>query len=92
MAPIGVARRSPRQGNPPMLRRPRRPREKRVVPLARATYSIAEFCDMTGLSRAAVLLSMDDGSLRNVKVGNRRLILARPANMRGAPTERETKA
>jgi hypothetical protein len=74
-----------------MLRRPRRPREKRI-PLARATYSIAEFCDMTGLSRAAVLLSMDDGSLRNVKVGNRRLILARPANMRGAPTARETKA
>ena len=74
-----------------MLRRPRRPREKRI-PLPRATYSIAEFCDMTGLSRAAVLLSMDDGSLRNVKVGNRRLILARPANMRGAPTARETKA
>jgi hypothetical protein len=75
-----------------MLSRPRRPREKRVVPLARATYSIAEFCDMTGLSRAAVLLSMDDGSLRNVKVGNRKLILARPANMQGAPAPRQTKA
>jgi hypothetical protein len=75
-----------------MLRRPRRPREERVVPLARATYSIAEFCDMTGLSRAAVLLSMDDGSLRNVKVGNRRLILAQPAHTPGTPTAPETKA
>jgi hypothetical protein len=74
-----------------MLRRPRRPREKRI-PLARATYSIAEFCDMTGLSRSAVLLSMDDGSLRNVKVGNRRLILAQPAHMPGTPAPRQTKA
>jgi hypothetical protein len=75
-----------------MPRRPRRPREKRVVSLARATYSIAEFCDMTGLSRAAVLLSMDDGSLRNVKVGNRRLILAQPAHMPSPPAPRQTKA
>jgi hypothetical protein len=74
-----------------MRLRPRRPREKRI-PLPRATYSIAEFCDMTGLSRAAVLLSMDDGSLRNVKVGNRRLILARPAHMPGTPAPRQTKA
>ena len=75
-----------------MLRRPRRPREERVVPLPRATYSISEFCDMTGLSRAAVLLAMDDGSLRNVKVGNRRLILAPLAHMPGTQAPRQTKA
>lgn len=59
-----------------MLPRPRRPREKRIVPLSRATYTIREFCDKTGLSEAAVLRSMDDGSLRVVKIGIRRLILA----------------
>jgi excisionase family DNA binding protein len=59
-----------------MLPRPRRPREKRVVAATRAAYSIPEFCAMTGLSRAAVLRSIDDGSLRAIKVGNRRLILA----------------
>lgn len=75
-----------------MLRRPRRPREKRHVAPTRATYSIAEFCDMTGLSKAAVLLSMDDGSLRNVKVGHRRLILARPTQMPGTAAPPETKA
>jgi hypothetical protein len=30
-----------------MLPKPRRPHEKRIVPLTRATYSIAEFCDKT---------------------------------------------
>jgi len=59
-----------------MLPKPRRPREKRIVPLTPVTYSIAEFCDLTGLSKAVVLRSIDDGSLRSVKVGIRRLILA----------------
>jgi hypothetical protein len=59
-----------------MLPKPRRPREKRIIPLKRVTYSISEFCDMTGLSRVAVLRSMDDGTLRTVKIGKRRLILA----------------
>ncbi len=64
-----------------MLPKPRRPREKRIIPLGRATYSIAEFCDMTGLSRVAVLRSMDDGALHTVKIGNRRLILAQQPHM-----------
>jgi hypothetical protein len=60
-----------------MLPKPRRPREKRIVPLARAAYTIREFCDKTGLSEEEVLRSIDDGSLRVVKIGIRRLILAR---------------
>lgn len=60
-----------------MLPKPRRPREKRIAPLTRATYTIREFCDQTGLSEAAVLRSIDDGSLRVMKIGIRRLILAR---------------
>lgn len=59
-----------------MLPKIRRPREKRIVPLARVTYSIAEFCALNGLSREAVLKSIDDGELRIVKLGQRRLILA----------------
>jgi CRP/FNR family transcriptional regulator, anaerobic regulatory protein len=60
-----------------MLPKPRRPREKRIVPLARAAYTIREFCDKTGLSEEEVLRSIDDGSLRVMKIGIRRLILAR---------------
>jgi len=52
-----------------MLPKPRRPREKRIVPLARAAYTIKEFCDKTGLSEEEVLRSIDDGSLRIVKIG-----------------------
>jgi excisionase family DNA binding protein len=63
-----------------MLRKPSRPRETRVVELSRTTYTIAEFCEMTGLSRAVVLRSIDNGSLRAVKVGSRRLILAGQAS------------
>ena len=37
------------------LPKPRRPREKRIVPLTRVTYSLAEFCEKTGLSEKAVL-------------------------------------
>jgi excisionase family DNA binding protein len=59
-----------------MLPKPRRRREKRIVELTRVTYTIAEFCEMTGLNRAAVLRDIDKGSLRVVKVGARRLILA----------------
>ena len=77
------AGRPARQGNCEMLPRPRRPREKRIVPLRRVTYSIAEFCAMTGLSRSEVLRAIDDGSLRVVKLGTRRLILA--PEPRGAP-------
>ena len=61
-----------------MLPKSRRPREKRIVPLARITYSIAQFCEKTGLSREAVLKSIDDGRLRIMKLGKRRLILAGP--------------
>jgi excisionase family DNA binding protein len=60
-----------------MLPKPRRPREKRIVPLMRVAYSIAEFCDVTGLSRATVLRSIDEGALRIIKIGNRRLIVTR---------------
>jgi excisionase family DNA binding protein len=59
-----------------MLPKPRRPREKRIVELPRVTYTIAEFCEITGMGRATLLRSIDDGSLRTVKVGTRRLILA----------------
>jgi hypothetical protein len=59
-----------------MLPKPRRPREKRILPLTRVTYSIEEFCAASGLSRAEVECAIDDGSLRLIKVGNRRLILA----------------
>jgi hypothetical protein len=61
-----------------MLPKPRRPREKRILPLTRVTYSIEEFCATSGLSRAEVESAIDDGSLRLIKVGNRRLILAPP--------------
>jgi len=44
-----------------MLPKPRRPREKRIVELTRVTYTIAEFCEMTGLNRAAVLRGIDKG-------------------------------
>jgi hypothetical protein len=58
-----------------MLAKPRRPREKRIVPLTRATDSIAEFCEKTGQTGATVLRLMGDGTLRIVKLGHRRLIL-----------------
>ena len=60
-----------------MLPKPRRPREKRIVELTRVTYTIAEFCEMTGIGRATLLRSIDGGSLLTVRVGTRRLILAR---------------
>jgi excisionase family DNA binding protein len=59
-----------------MLPKPRRPREKRIVELTRVTYTIAEFCEITGIGRATLLRSIDDGSLLTVRVGTRRLILA----------------
>ena len=43
----------------------------------RVTYSIPEYCDITGLSRAAVLRLMDEGSLHTITLGTRRLILMR---------------
>ena len=66
-----------------MLPKPRRRREERIIPLTRATYSIAEFCDKTGLSEARVMRLMDAGTLRAVKVGSRRLILAEQPRMSG---------
>jgi len=60
-----------------MLPKPRRPREKRIAKLTRVTYTIVEFCEMTGIGRATLLRSIEDGSLRTVRVGTRRLILAR---------------
>ena len=71
-----------------MLPKPRRPREKRIAPLTPVTYSISGFCDMTGLSRTAVLRSMDDGTLRTVKIGNRRLILDQQPHMSRADESR----
>jgi hypothetical protein len=73
-----------------MLAKPRRPREKRIVSPTRATYSIAEFCAISGLSRAAVLQSMDAGRLPNIRVGNRRLILAPLARASEAAAPLET--
>jgi hypothetical protein len=63
-----------------MLPKPRRPREKRVVPLKRVTYSLVEFCERTGLGEKAVLRAIDAGSLRTVKVGHRQLILDQQAS------------
>jgi len=57
-----------------MLPKQSLPREKRPAPLTRATYSIAEYCDMTGQSKAAVLRSMNDGTLPTSNIGNRRFI------------------
>jgi excisionase family DNA binding protein len=73
-----------------MLPRPRRPREKSIFPLTRVTYSIPEYCDITGLSRDAVLRLMDDGSLRTVTLGTRRLILVRqpPHDRNPKPSEK----
>jgi excisionase family DNA binding protein len=46
------------------------------------TYSIAEYCELTGLNKATVLSSIDDDRLRLVKLGKRRLILAPPPAVR----------
>jgi hypothetical protein len=62
--------------------KPHRVREKRVRPPTRVTYSIAEYCEMNGLSREAVARSIDDGLLRVVKIGHRRLVIA---GQRGKP-------
>ncbi len=59
-----------------MLARPRRPRDKRITP-ARATRSIEEFCEKTGQTKAEVLRLIDDGTLRTVRLGYRRLILTK---------------
>ena len=59
-----------------MSPKPRRPRVH-SEPLSPVTFSVAEYCAMTGLSRATVTRLMDDGILRTVKVGFRRLILAK---------------
>jgi len=64
--------------------KPRRPREARIVCLARVTYSIEEFCDISGLSRASVGRLIDDGSLRVMKLGHRQLILVPPPRGPGA--------
>jgi len=60
-----------------MLPKPRRPRERCIYPLSRVTYSVPEYCDITGLTRKVVLRLMDEGSLPSVKIGIRRLILMR---------------
>jgi hypothetical protein len=59
-----------------MLPKPRRPRDP-GEPLPPVTFSVAKFCAMTGLSRATVKRQIDDGILRTVKLGLRRLILAK---------------
>jgi hypothetical protein len=45
--------------------------------LSPVTFSVAKFCAITGLSRATVMRQIDDGILRTVKLGLRRLILAK---------------
>jgi hypothetical protein len=47
-----------------------------MIPLTRVIYSIAKFCDVTGLSETAVVRAVDGGTLRTVRIGHRRLILA----------------
>jgi hypothetical protein len=59
-----------------MLCKPLRPRDKRIAP-ARATYSIEKFCEKTGQTKAKVLRLINDGTLRTVKLGYRRLILTK---------------
>jgi len=59
-----------------MLCKPYRPRDKRIAP-ARATSSIEEFCEKTGQTREAVLRLINDGTLRTVKIGYRRLVLTK---------------
>jgi excisionase family DNA binding protein len=59
-----------------MLFKPCRPRDKRIAP-ARSTYSIEEFCEKTGQTRAVVLRLINDGTLRTVRLGYRRLILTK---------------
>ena len=46
-----------------MLPKSCRPREKRIADLTPVTCSIPGFCAITGQSKAAVLCSIDDGSL-----------------------------
>ena len=59
-----------------MLCKPLRPRDKRIAP-ARATFSIGEFCEKTGQTRAVVLRLINDGTLRTVRIGYRRLVLTK---------------
>ncbi|WP_291686804.1 hypothetical protein [Bradyrhizobium sp.] len=49
--------------------------------MTRVTYLIEEFCDLTGLSETAVARSMKDGTLRTVRIGHRRLVLAHQPRM-----------
>ena len=59
-----------------MLCKPYRPRDKRIAP-ARATRSIEEFCEKTGQTKAEVQRLIDNGTLRTVRLGYRRLILTK---------------
>ena len=61
-----------------MAAKPRRPREPHE-PLLPVTFSVAQYCAMTGLSRAVVTHQIDDGILGTIKIGLRRLILAKQA-------------
>jgi hypothetical protein len=53
-----------------MLPKPRRPRDHNE-PLSPVTFSVAEYCVISGLNTAAVTRLMDDGILRTAKVGFR---------------------
>jgi hypothetical protein len=59
-----------------MAPKPRRPREPKE-PLSPVTFSVAQYCTMTGLSRAIVTHQIDDGILHTVKLGLRLVILAK---------------
>lgn len=45
-----------------------------VIPIERMALSIEEFVACTGISRATVYRRFDDGSLKAIKFGKRRLI------------------
>jgi hypothetical protein len=67
-----------------MLRKSRRPRDKRISRLTPVTYSIEEFCDIDGLSGASGCRSIDEGSLCVMKLGHRHLILVQQLQRRSS--------
>jgi hypothetical protein len=58
-----------------MAPRPRRPRDPKE-PLSAVIFTVAKYCDVTGLSEAEVARQMENGTLHTVRLGLRRLILS----------------
>ena len=51
--------------------------EQRCSGRGKGTHTaVAEYCELNGVSTEAVLRSIDEGLLRAVKVGHRRLVIA----------------